>query len=115
MKRDPQRICTANKSDGTHCKAYAIKGGTVCRVHGGSAPQVKAAAMKRLLDAVDPVAGELVKMAMGDKRDSVKLAAAKDVLDRAGIGEPARSEVTILTDDVLVAEIARLKAELGDA
>lgn len=40
--------CKAKKRDGTHCKAWAMKGSTVCRVHGGRAPQVKAAAKRRL-------------------------------------------------------------------
>ena len=32
------------------CNAYAIRGGTVCRMHGGAAPQVRAAAARRLFD-----------------------------------------------------------------
>lgn len=40
--------CTANTSgSGNRCKKGAIKGGTVCATHGGSAPQVKAAAQRR--------------------------------------------------------------------
>lgn len=31
-----------------HCLRWAIKGGTVCATHGGSSPQVKAAAARRL-------------------------------------------------------------------
>lgn len=42
--------CTATRSDGEHCKAWAIKGASVCRVHGGSAPQVKAAAAVRVVE-----------------------------------------------------------------
>lgn len=30
--------CTAHKTDGTPCNAYAIKGKDVCRVHGGMTP-----------------------------------------------------------------------------
>jgi len=40
--------CTAHRTDGTPCGAWAIRGGYVCRMHGGSAPQVKAAARRRL-------------------------------------------------------------------
>lgn len=42
--------CRATRRDGTPCGAYAIRGGTVCRMHGGAAPQVKAAAARRLFD-----------------------------------------------------------------
>lgn len=40
--------CTATNRQGTQCKLPAIPGGTVCRRHGGSAPNVKAAAERRL-------------------------------------------------------------------
>lgn len=33
------------------CKAWAIRGGTVCNKHGGAAPQVRAAAQRRLREA----------------------------------------------------------------
>lgn len=33
--------CTAHRSDGTPCQAPAIRGGTVCQAHGGSAPAVR--------------------------------------------------------------------------
>ncbi len=40
--------CKANRSDGQPCAAWPIKGAEVCRVHGGRAPQVRAAARRRL-------------------------------------------------------------------
>jgi hypothetical protein len=40
--------CTAHRTNGTPCGAWAIRGGFVCRMHGGSAPQVRAAAHRRL-------------------------------------------------------------------
>ncbi len=33
---------------GEPCRQYAARGGNVCRLHGGEAPQVKAAAKRRL-------------------------------------------------------------------
>lgn len=44
------RKCTARRSDGTPCGAYAIRGAEVCRAHGGSSPAVTAAAADRVLD-----------------------------------------------------------------
>lgn len=41
------RCHAMSKSTGKPCKAWAIKGGTTCRLHGGSAPQVKAKAAVR--------------------------------------------------------------------
>ena len=41
--------CSAkSKSTGQRCANYAIRGGTVCRIHGGAAKQSKAAAKRRL-------------------------------------------------------------------
>jgi len=47
-----KRRCTAHKKSptgqkGERCKAWALKGQTVCRVHGGKAPQNLAAARRR--------------------------------------------------------------------
>ncbi len=45
--RGPMK-CKAKRTDGEPCKAWPIKGAEVCRVHGGRAPQVKAAAKRRV-------------------------------------------------------------------
>lgn len=105
--------CSAHRQDGQPCKAQAIRGGNVCRVHGGSAPQVRRAAMQRLLAAVDPAAGELVRIALHGESEPVRLNAIKELFARAGFGEADKLEVT-LTDDVLDREIARLTAELAE-
>lgn len=43
-----RRQCTATNRSGERCGRAPIPGGTVCRVHGGAAPRVKAAAERRL-------------------------------------------------------------------
>lgn len=46
-----RRQCKAvAKRTGKRCGAYAIRGAEVCRVHGGMAPQVRAAAARRLAE-----------------------------------------------------------------
>jgi hypothetical protein len=42
--------CRAKRTNGEPCRAYPIHGADVCRTHGGSAPQVKAAAKRRLAE-----------------------------------------------------------------
>lgn len=46
-----QRCAATAKRTGTRCARYAIEGGTVCRVHGGAAPAVRAAAARRTAEA----------------------------------------------------------------
>ena len=47
-----RRRCRArSKRSGERCRRLAIPGGTVCVMHGGAAPQVAAAARRRLSDA----------------------------------------------------------------
>lgn len=48
----PAVRCTARrKHDKQRCRSFAVHGLTVCRMHGGSAPQTKAAAQRRIIDA----------------------------------------------------------------
>lgn len=45
---DDKRCCARSKNSGKRCNAWAIEGGTVCYMHGGAAPAVKAAAAERI-------------------------------------------------------------------
>lgn len=42
------RRCTATTRSGERCTQYAIRGGTVCRMHGGGSPKVRRAAARRV-------------------------------------------------------------------
>jgi hypothetical protein len=78
--------CTARKRNGDPCGNAAMNGSTVCRMHGGAAPQVKRRAQQRILEASDPAAARLVAMMQDETLPpAVQLAAARDLLDRAGV------------------------------
>ncbi len=79
-----KRKCTAHRSNGQPCSAYAIRGGTVCSVHGGRAPQVKRKAAERLRALVDPAINALEQI-VNDPDHAQRLAAAREILDRAGV------------------------------
>jgi hypothetical protein len=85
--------CVAHRKNRNQCHLPARRGGTVCRFHGGAAPQVKAKARERLELAADRMARELLRIATGAESESVKLAAVKDALDRGGV--PAKTEVAV--------------------
>lgn len=90
------RQCTARKKDGTPCKRPPIKGGTVCMSHGGAAPQVRRKANERLLQGVPKMLTELKRLATDESMPAnVRLAAVRDWLDRAGVGEAMKAELTV--------------------
>ena len=46
----PQLKCKAHRSNREPCKAYAMKGQTVCSAHGGRSPQARAAGERRVAE-----------------------------------------------------------------
>lgn len=79
-----ERRCGAHNRFGESCKQRPILGGTECVAHGGRSPQVKRAARERLAAMVDPCLTELFRIALHGESEAVRLAAIKDLLDRAG-------------------------------
>ncbi len=69
MTHDCTRYCSARRSNGDPCKRRPIKGGTVCPTHGGSAPQTRDAAARRILAAADPAAAFLVAQMYDESLD----------------------------------------------
>ena len=85
---DPIRShCKATNNRGQRCRYPPIPGGTVCRFHGGGAPQVKEAAMDRLLALQHPAIDRLTTLIDQEEFPTVAYAASRDVLDRT-MGKP---------------------------
>lgn len=89
------RRCRATNARGEPCGMWAIKGATVCRMHGGSAGQVKRKAKQRLEEAADRMAKELLNIATSAESEAVKLNAVRDALDRAGLAAKHAVEVEV--------------------
>lgn len=82
----PAQRCTAKTSAGKPCKRWAIVGGNVCPTHGGSAPQVREAARRRILSTVER--NLVTAQAMIDDPKipaGVRARLLVDMLDRAGL------------------------------
>ncbi len=101
----PQR-CGARNQSGEQCKKWAIPGtglnGTkpVCTKHGASLPQVKKAAEERvriarlrIMDAAEGAFETIDFLSKNATQENVRLAAARDLLDRAGVKSGA--DITI--------------------
>lgn len=79
--------CKGHNKAGKPCGHMAIRGGVVCRLHGGSAPQVQAKAMERLMALQHPAINRLQQLISQTEFPTVAYAASRDVLDRT-IGKP---------------------------
>lgn len=98
LNRDPmpasdpliERCKAHSKQSGERCKRRPIPGGTVCRWHGGAAPQVKEAAMARLMALQHPAIDRMSQLIAQDQFPTVAYQASRDVLDRT-LGKPQES------------------------
>lgn len=80
--------CTAHKRNGDRCSNPPVRGAKVCRMHGGSAPQVKAKANQRLIEMILPALAHLRKIIDSPATsDADKLKAIGMVLNRTGYSE----------------------------
>lgn len=107
----PARPCRAKRSNGEPCKKPAIKGGTVCQTHGGSAPQVRKKAALRLLELVDPAIAVLAREMVQADKSADRQRAANSVLDRAGVPRTATVIDGESAKSLLVERINALRGE----
>ncbi len=96
LAKDPNRRCTAHKKTGERCTKIAILGGTVCTHHGGKAKAVRAKAQQRIQEAADRMVSRVLGIAdSADVPPAVALAAARDMLDRAGHRPPDKVDLEV--------------------
>ena len=104
--------CTATaRTTGLRCRRGAIHGGTVCKKHGGAAPQVKKAARERLEELVHPAIDRIQHDITNHQNGAVGAMSARDLLDRTGFKPVDKSEQTIKrsTDSKLLEKAFSLK------
>jgi hypothetical protein len=96
---DARRCHAKSKRSQQRCGRAAIRGGTVCNIHGGKTPSTVAKAAERLQLLVHPAITGLAELIAKADSDSVRLSAIRDLLDRTGYKPAekiqAESEVTI--------------------
>lgn len=89
MVIESQQCRAKAKATGERCRRQALMGATVCIVHGGAAPQVKAKARERVQALVHPAITRLSSLLESDD-ERIALAAVRVVLDRSTdeLGDP---------------------------
>ena len=106
------------------CKNWAIHGGTVCRIHGGAAPQIKALAAVRaeletwcLGDAVDNPGQVLLRLITQSRRRVDALGAALDaMIEKAGgdLQKALVGETLVTTKDGDVVQVGEYYRVIAD-
>lgn len=117
LRQDAQGryLCSARRSNGEACRAPAMRGMRVCRVHGGSSPQAKRKAALRLAELVDPAITTLAKELVNqDAAPSDRLRAANSILDRAGVPRVTREVDAETSREVLVTRLRELRQSRDD-
>lgn len=115
LEPSPDRRCTAtSKQTGNRCRRYREPGATVCRVHGGAAPQVRKKAALRLLELVDPAVAVLAREMVNADRSSDRQSAANSILDRAGVARKTETVAVDAARQTLVERLIALRSETGD-
>ena len=110
---EPVRCIAHSSRTGLPCKKWPMKGQNVCRNHGGAAPAARRRAQERIALASDQAAAQLFAF-MNDETvpHNVRLAAAKDLLDRANITGKTTVEVEVpLWREMLDGIVATVPAE----
>lgn len=74
--------CTATNRQGERCGKEAIPGGTVCRFHGGAAPQVRARAVERIKEARDLALDRLIESLQPDPEYPLDPRVLADITDK---------------------------------
>lgn len=96
FKTAPNDKCTAHsKRTGAPCNNPPVVGLTVCRMHGGATRAAKNAARRRIDEAAERMAKQLLRIADSADSEAVRLAAVKDALDRAGLKPPDKVDVEV--------------------
>lgn len=109
INRDPMETpnpmdahrCTATNRQGKRCGRRPIPGGTVCVMHGGGAPQVKEAAMARLMRLQNPAIDRMEQLIGQKEFPTVAYAASRDVLDRT-MGKPVEQQTIDATVEISI-------------
>lgn len=102
----PGQQCTATVKNGNHagerCRRRAIYGHWICLVHGGGSPLVRRkaeavvrAARMRLIDSTEMAMETIDDLMINATSEAVRLKAATEVLDRAGVRGGTEVDVTV--------------------
>jgi hypothetical protein len=105
-EHDNENRCVAHRKNAEQCLKAAIRGGNVCRFHGGAAGHVRRKARERLELAADEWPANCSAWPPVAESEAVKLNAIRDALDRSGLGAKTEVSVEVKPWEQLMGDIA---------
>ena len=106
--------CKATSRKGTRCGQPAIPGGTVCRYHGGAAPQVIFKAKERLAALAPKAVRVLDALLSREEFPTVQFQAARFIAEQE-VGKAHESVSMEVSGEVtLASKIAAARKRLGE-
>ena len=118
----PVQQCTMIKKDGTQCKKWGVRGTTpaVCTKHGAQLPAVRKAAEARVAEARTRMMGVtpdmfeiLLDLTKPGVSEGVRLKAATEIMDRAGLKPGMELNVTVENVSSPLDDISKQLTELA--
>lgn len=92
---EPQK-CAARRTNGDPCNASPIKGGVVCRMHGGAAPQVRRKAAERIALLADDAVSFAGRVLHDEGADpALRMKAAQWIAGVNGLAPGQRVELVV--------------------
>lgn len=104
----PSQCVATAKSSGARCSKPAIPGGSVCKYHGGGAPQVRAKAVQRLALARDMALDRLIEQLEPPESDLY----AVQVKDLLSVVDKLTAKVQLLSGEATERKEESQKHEL---
>lgn len=114
-ERQPHSCAATSIRTGLPCTKSRVLGMKTCRAHGGATKQAIAQAERRLREIVNPVLARLYELAMQSEHLPSATNAARDLLDRVGLGAVVQSRVRASMGDgeKIVVQIGFLNPPAG--
>jgi hypothetical protein len=110
--------CTTIKSNGDRCKAWSLRGTTVCYAHGGRlnnvsehAAAVVEGAKLRLIGLADLAIDQLEDLVRNGTAEKIRLDAARDILDRVGAKGAAEIKVEVTQTETAADRVRAMLVE----
>lgn len=105
--------CKAHRRNGEQCRSHPIRGAVVCRMHGGSAPQVRAKAQERLELLAIKALGVMDELMEDRKFPTTRFAAGRFCYEQQHGRAVERVDMQVSGEVTLASKVAAARKRLN--